>query len=71
MRKITANILRLKVSLQPKSDEQLKKINTSKLTIDQLKVDLLKRQLSTTHKVKKTLVDRLLNYLYENSPNAT
>ena len=64
-------MLRLKVSLQPKSDEQLKQINTNKLTIDQLKVDSLKRQLSTTHKVKKTLVDRLLKYLYEKSPNAT
>ena len=63
IRSTTEHSLRLKRSSQAKTNEELQQLDMSKLAIDQLKTDLLFRGLSTTHKVKSALVQRLTSFL--------
>ena len=54
----------LKEKIVSHTDEELKtSINIEKLTIPKLKVELLRRSLSTSHKVKADLLNRLIQYL--------
>ena len=49
------------------SDEELKKIHISSLTMPSLKVQLQARDLSATHQVKNDLIQRLLTFLANTS----
>ena len=63
MRQSATHAIKLKQVFQSQSDDCLKEIDISKLTIPRLKTELLSRSLSTSHKVKSDLVNRLQNYL--------
>ena len=63
IRQSISHTTRLKQVFQSQSDDYLKGVAISKLTIPRLKTELLSRSLSTSHKVKSDLVNRLQNYL--------
>ena len=63
IRQSTTHDFQLKAVLDSLTDEALKNCDLTKLTIPRLKTELLSRSLSTSHKLKAELVQRLQNYL--------